>query len=116
MSIKFEVFPIFPNFQSLKSFGKSWGKSCTKFAILDVKFRVTCDESDLYQNIVEFQNIMTRIVDLEVFYIKVTEFKNHGKLEPNSSFSLWPKWYWEEMWFNLELYILIPEYHEQIGA
>ena len=34
----------------------------TKFVILDIKFRVTCGQSDLYQNTVKFQDIMTRIV------------------------------------------------------
>ena len=58
---------------SLKSFGKSWGDSYTKFAILGIKFRFTCGESDLYLNSTngksdlylnstKFQNIMTRIV------------------------------------------------------
>ena len=62
---KFEIFSIFPNFLrslSLKSFGNSWGNSYNKFAILDIKFRFTCVESDLYQNIFKFPNIMTRIV------------------------------------------------------
>ena len=30
--------------------------------ILDIKFRFTCDESDLFYNFLKFQNIMTRIV------------------------------------------------------
>ena len=53
--------------------GKSWGDSYTKFAILGIKFRFTCGESDLYLNSTngksdlylnstKFQNIMTRIV------------------------------------------------------
>ena len=36
---KFEFFLVLPKILSLKSFGNSWGNSCTKFAILDVKFR-----------------------------------------------------------------------------
>ena len=34
----------------------------TKFTMIDIKFPFTCGESDLYKNIVKFQNIMTRIV------------------------------------------------------
>ena len=33
---------------SLKSFGKSFGNSYTKFAMLDIMFPFTCDESDLH--------------------------------------------------------------------
>ena len=36
--------------------------SYTKFVIPDIKFGFTCGESDLYQNIVKCQNIMTRTV------------------------------------------------------
>ena len=38
---------IFPNFLSLKWFGKSWGNSCTKFVVLDITHRFTCGNSDL---------------------------------------------------------------------
>ena len=38
------------------------GNPYTKFVVLDIKFCFTCNESDLYSNIVMFQNIMTRIV------------------------------------------------------
>ena len=34
---------LFPKTLSLKSFGNSWGNSCTKFAILDITFRFTYD-------------------------------------------------------------------------
>ena len=43
--------------------GKSFGNSCTKFVILDVKYRFTCGDSDLCLNIKKCQNIMTWIVD-----------------------------------------------------
>ena len=47
---------------SVAPFGNSWGNSYTKFAILDIKLRLTCVESDLYENIVKFQNIMSKIL------------------------------------------------------
>ena len=53
---------LFPNILSLKSFGNSFGNSYSKFAILVITFRFTSGWSDLYQNIVNFQNIMTKIV------------------------------------------------------
>ena len=34
-----EFFLVLPKILSLKLFGNSWGNSCTKFAILDIKFR-----------------------------------------------------------------------------
>ena len=49
---------------SLTLFRNSWGNSYTKFAILDIKFRFTCGDADLYQNTVKFQHIITRIVEL----------------------------------------------------
>ena len=52
---KFEICLIFPNFQ-----GSSLALH-TKFVILDIKVRFSCGESDLYQTIVKFQNILTRI-------------------------------------------------------
>ena len=58
---KLEIFLIFPNFLRFCSATRE-GNSRTKFAILDIKFLFTCDESDLCQNIVKFQNVMTRIV------------------------------------------------------
>ena len=38
----------FPKILSFKSFGNSWGKSYTKFIILEIKSRFTCGESNLY--------------------------------------------------------------------
>ena len=52
----------FINILSLKSFSKSWGKSCNKFLMLDIKHRFTCSDSDLSQVIKMCQNIMTKIV------------------------------------------------------
>ena len=48
----------FPNIVSIKLFGSS----CTRFILLKIKFLFTCGESDLYYNIVKFQNTMTRII------------------------------------------------------
>ena len=42
--------------------GNLWGNSYIQFPILDIKFRFTCGKSDLYENILKFENIMTRIV------------------------------------------------------
>ena len=39
---------LFPKILNVKSFGNSWDNSCTKFATLDITFRFTCGESDLY--------------------------------------------------------------------
>ena len=47
-----------------KSFSYSWGNSYTKFATVGITYRFTCGSSDLYQNIVKFQNIMNKIVEL----------------------------------------------------
>ena len=46
----------------LKWFGNWWGNSCTKFVMLDVKYRCTCGESDLSEIIQKCQNILARIV------------------------------------------------------
>ena len=46
----------------LKSFGKSWGKSCTKFVMSDIKYHFTCGGSDLSEIIKKFPSIITRIV------------------------------------------------------
>ena len=53
---------LLPKIPRLKLFTNSWGNLYTKFAILDITFHFTCGESDLYQNIVKFQNIMTKVV------------------------------------------------------
>ena len=44
------------------SFGNSWGNSYTKFFILDIKFLFTCGEWKLFYDIVNFWNIVIRIV------------------------------------------------------
>ena len=44
----FAIFQIFPNFQSLQSFSNLSVTSQTKFIIVDIKYRVTCGESDLF--------------------------------------------------------------------
>ena len=42
--------------------------------MIDIKFPFTCGESDLYKNIVKFQNIMTRIVgQTEAIALKLME-------------------------------------------
>ena len=56
----FDIFLIFPNF--LRSFGNSSGSLCTKFVMLDIKYRFTCGDSDLSEIIKKCQNIMARIV------------------------------------------------------
>ena len=38
---------ILPKILSLKSFGNSWGNFCSKFVVLDIKYRFTCGYSDL---------------------------------------------------------------------
>ena len=48
---------------NLKWFFNSWGNSCTKFVILDIKYRFTCADSNLCQVIENGQNIMIAIVD-----------------------------------------------------
>ena len=40
----FPIISLFPNILRLKSSGKSWGNSCTKFIILDITSRFTCGE------------------------------------------------------------------------
>ena len=48
VSIRIWHFLTFPKILSLKSFGNSWGNSCTKFVIiLDIKYRFDCGYSDL---------------------------------------------------------------------
>ena len=44
------------------SFRNSWVNSYTKFVTLDIKVCFTLGNLDPYQNIVKYQNIMTRIV------------------------------------------------------
>ena len=51
----FEICLIFLNFR-----GSSLALY-TKFVILDIKVCFSCGESDLYQNIAKFQNILTKI-------------------------------------------------------
>ena len=48
---KFKIFPIFRNFSiilNLKLFGNSWGNWNSAFVILNIKFRFTCGNWDLY--------------------------------------------------------------------
>ena len=41
---KFEIFLMFPNLlRSVKLLGNMWGISYTKFVILDIKFRFSCE-------------------------------------------------------------------------
>ena len=51
-----------PKILGLNSFGILWGNSYSKLAILDIKFHFTCVESDLSENMVKFQRIISRIV------------------------------------------------------
>ena len=51
VSSQFWYFPeisLFSKILNLRLFGDSWDNSCTKIFILDVKFRFTCGESNLY--------------------------------------------------------------------
>ena len=43
----FDIFLIFPKILSLKLFGNSFGNSCTKFFMLDIKYHFTCGDSDV---------------------------------------------------------------------
>ena len=52
----------FPKILTLKSFGNSWGNPCTKFVMLDIKYRFTCGDSDQSEIIKKCQNIMTWII------------------------------------------------------
>ena len=51
---------------SLKSFGNIWDNLYTVFLILDIQYRFTLGCSRLYQKITKFQNIMSKIVDLNI--------------------------------------------------
>ena len=70
---KFEIFLIFPYFLRFLVLSRlaTWRELVQKFAILDITFRFTCGQSDLYENIVKLQNIMTKIVDKVWFYLKL---------------------------------------------
>ena len=52
----------FPKIPSLKLFVNSWDNSCTKFVMLDIKYRFTGGDLDLREIIKKCQNIMTRFV------------------------------------------------------
>ena len=69
--LRFFFYFLFPKNLSLKSFGNSWNNSYTKFAMLDIKFRFTCGESNLCQHNLKFQNIMTKIVVFMLLTLKV---------------------------------------------
>ena len=43
----FSNISLFPKILSLKPFDNSWGNSCRKFVMLDIKYRFTCGYSDL---------------------------------------------------------------------
>ena len=60
-------FLIFPNSLSLKFFRNSWGNSCIKFVILDIKYCLTCGYLDLFLITKKCQN-MTSIVWALFFY------------------------------------------------
>ena len=47
---------------NLKSFGNSWGNSCTMFVVLDIWYHFTCGEWKLYLNLQVFHNVMSVIV------------------------------------------------------
>ena len=51
---------------SLKSFGNIWDNLYTVFLILDIQYRFTLGYSRLYQKMTKFQNIMSKIVDLNI--------------------------------------------------
>ena len=46
----------------LKSFRKSWGNSCTKFVMPDIKYNFTCGDSDLSETIKKYPSINTKII------------------------------------------------------
>lgn len=48
----------------LKSFGNLWGHLYKEFVTLDINFRFLFGKPDLYENILKFQNIMTKIVGI----------------------------------------------------
>ena len=50
----------------MKETGSSY--QVTKFVMLDIKYRFTCDDSELSEIIKKCQNIMTRIVVLKTWY------------------------------------------------
>lgn len=62
LNLRFFKYFLVSKILSFKLFCYLWGNSYTKLAILDINFGFTCNESDQYQNISRFQNIMTRIV------------------------------------------------------
>ena len=52
-------------------FSNSWCSSCTKFAVIDIKFRFTFGKLDLCLENVKFQNVMTSIVGRYKIWILV---------------------------------------------
>ena len=80
---KFDIFWIFPNFlrSEVISCSATRDNSYTKYAILDIKFRFTCGESDPYSNIVKFQNIMTSIIAYrKELWERLNALRKEGKI------------------------------------
>ena len=88
--LKSEIFLIFSNFLSLKSFDNLWGKSHTKFVILDNKFCFSCSESDLILKHSKVpkcydQNCRLRECSYEMSWLtKVRCFLSHVQMEFSS--------------------------------
>lgn len=66
---------IFPYFLCLKLFDDSWGHSYIRLLIIDIKFRFTCGECNMYLNFVKFLVIMLSIVGLNIIISNFLAFK-----------------------------------------
>ena len=58
----FLIVSINPQILIFKLFSNSWGNSYTKFIVIDIKFRFACSESNLHEDNVNCQNILSPIV------------------------------------------------------
>ena len=65
-------------FSSLMSWCNSWGNSYTKCFIWNIKFCFTSDESNLYLNFVQVQNIIIKIVDLVFTFVYAFVYCYHS--------------------------------------
>ena len=57
-----QIFLIFSNFLSLKSYGNLWGNSYIPCLLLTITVRFSCGDTKILSNIKISQNIITRIV------------------------------------------------------
>ena len=58
----FLIMSINPQILIPRFFSNSWGNSYTKFIVIDIKFGFACSESNLHENNVNCQNILSPIV------------------------------------------------------